>query len=389
MIPLSYNLRSLTNRGATTAASVLGIALVVFVLASTLMLGEGVRETIGRNGGRDVAVVMRKGSDNELSSTIDQNKVGVILSSPGVKMGSDGQPLGVGEIAMIISLVPHAAPEGVSNVQVRGVDANITRFRPKVKITEGRMFTAGADEAVVGKAIAGRFEHLDVGDTIEPKKNRPLKIVGVFDDGGSAMESEVWADVDTTRALFGREGMVSTVRAKLDSPGAFDAFEAAVESDKNLGLEAMTEKQWNDKQSQFLSIFINALGIVISFFFAMGASIGAMITMYSSIASRGREIGTLRAMGFPRRYILLSFVFESLMISAIGGVLGSIAALGMSSVKFSMLNFATFSEMVFQFRPTPMVFVIAISAALGMGLVGGLLPAIRAARVSAVEAMRG
>lgn len=389
MIPLSYNLRSLTNRGATTAASVLGIALVVFVLASTLMLGEGVRETIGRNGGRDVAVVMRKGSDNELSSTIDQNKVGVILSAPGVKMGSDGQPLGVGEIAMIISLVPHAAPEGVSNVQVRGVDANITRFRPKVKITEGRMFTAGADEAVVGKAIAGRFEHLDVGDTIEPKKNRPLKIVGVFDDGGSAMESEVWADVDTTRALFGREGMVSTVRAKLDSPGAFDAFEAAVESDKNLGLEAMTEKQWNDKQSQFLSIFINALGIVISFFFAMGASIGAMITMYSSIASRGREIGTLRAMGFPRRYILLSFVFESLMISAIGGVIGSIAALGMSSVKFSMLNFATSSEMVFQFRPTPMVFVIAISAALGMGLFGGLLPAIRAARVSAVEAMRG
>jgi len=389
MIPLSYNLRSLTNRGATTAASVLGIALVVFVLASTLMLGEGVRETIGRNGGRDVAVVMRKGSDNELSSTIDQNKVGVILSAPGVKMGSDAQPLGVGEIAMIISLVPHAAPEGVSNVQVRGVDANITRFRPKVKITEGRMFTAGADEAVVGKAIAGRFEHLDVGDTIEPKKNRPLKIVGVFDDGGSAMESEVWADVDTTRALFGREGMVSTVRAKLDSPGAFDAFEAAVEGDKNLGLEAMTEKQWNDKQSQFLSIFINALGIVISFFFAMGASIGAMITMYSSIASRGREIGTLRAMGFPRRYILLSFVFESLMISAIGGVIGSIAALGMSSVKFSMLNFATFSEMVFQFRPTPTVFVIANSAALGMGLFGGLLPAIRAARVSAVEAMRG
>jgi putative ABC transport system permease protein len=183
--------------------------------------------------------------------------------------------------------------------------------------------------------------------------------------------------------------MVSTVRAKLDSPGAFDAFEAAVEGDKNLGLEAMTEKQWNDKQSQFLSIFINALGIVISFFFAMGASIGAMITMYSSIASRGREIGTLRAMGFPRRYILLSFVFESLMISAIGGVIGSIAALGMSSVKFSMLNFATFSEMVFQFRPTPTVFVIANSAALGMGLFGGLLPAIRAARVSAVEAMRG
>jgi putative ABC transport system permease protein len=389
MIPISYNLRSLANRRATTAASVLGIALVVFVLASTLMLGEGVQETIGRNGGRDVAVIMRKGSDNELSSTIDQDKVGVILSAPGVKKGSDGQPLGVGEIAMIISLVPLAAPEGVSNVQVRGVDANVTRFRPVFRITEGRMFAPGADEAIVGQAIAGRFEHLNVGDIIEPKKNRPLKIVGVFTDNGSALESEVWADVDTTRAAFGREGMVSSVRAKLESSSAFDAFEAAIESDKSLGLDAMTEKEWNDKQSQFLALFINALGIVISVFFAAGASIGAMITMYSSIASRGREIGTLRAMGFPRRTILASFLIESLVISALGGILGSIAALGMGFVKFSMLNFATFSEMVFQFHPTPMVFVIALGASLVMGLIGGLLPAIRAARVSPVQAMRG
>ncbi len=190
------------------------------------------------------------------------------------------------------------------------------------------------------------------------------------------------------RGSFGREGMVSTVRARLESASAFDAFEAAVEGDKNLGLEAMTETEWNDKQSQMMAAFISALGTVISVFFAIGASIGAMITMYASVANRGREIGTLRAIGFPRRLILLSFLIESLLISMLGGIIGSIAALGMGFVKFSMLNFVTFSEMVFRFRPTPQVFAISLGFALFMGLFGGLLPAIRAARMSPVAAMR-
>jgi putative ABC transport system permease protein len=388
VIPLSYNLRSLAVRRSTTAATVVGIGLVVFVLASTLMLAAGVNDTISRNGGRDVAIVMRKGSDNELSSTIDLNKVGIILSAPGVEKGADGLPLGVGEIAMVMSLTPLADPTGVSNVQIRGVEADISRFRPRVKIVEGRQMTPGADEAIVGKAIAGRFVNLEVGGTVEPKKNRPLKIVGVFDDGGSALESEVWADVDTARGAFGREGMVSTVRVRLDSPGAFEAFEASVESNKQLGLEAMTETQWNEKQSQFLSVFVTALGSLISFFFALGAMIGAMITMYSSVATRQREIGTLRAMGFPRRWILLSFLLESTFVALAGGLLGCVGALGMGFVKFSMLNFATFSEMVFTFHPTPMVFAVALGFSVGMGLLGGLLPAVRAARMSPVEAMR-
>lgn len=388
MIPVGYNLRSIAARKTTTAATVLGIGLVVFVLASTLMLGAGVDATISKNGGRESAIVMRKGSDNELSSVVDQNKIGTILSSPGVKKGSDGQPLGVGEIAMIITLEPVASPGGMSNVQVRGVEAPVTRYRPEVTITEGRMFAPGADEAIVGRAIAGRFQKLTVGDTIEPKKNRPLKIVGVFDDGGSALESEVWADVHTLGALFGRDGTVSSVRVRLDSEGAFDAFEAAVEGDKNMGLEAMTDDEWNGKQSQFLSIFVTALGAVISFFFALGAIIGAMITMYASIAHRQREIGTLRAIGFPRWQILLSFLIESLVIALLGGLLGSVAALGMSFVKFSMLNFATFSEMVFTFEPTPDVFIVSVVFTVAMGLIGGLLPAIRAARMSPVQAMR-
>jgi putative ABC transport system permease protein len=389
MIPITYNLRSIAVRRATTAATVLGIALVVFVLASTLMLAAGVNATIARNGGSgDAVIVMRKGSDNELSSTIPREQVGVILSAPGVRKAADGQPLGTGEVAMIIMLAPTSDPTGLSNVQVRGVEPDLTRFRPEVKVVEGRMMTPGGDEAMVGRAIAGRFQNLRVGGTIEPKKNRPLKIVGVFDDNGSVLESEIWADADFVRAAFGRDGMVSSVRARLDSASAFDAFESAVEGDKRLGLEAMTEQQWNEKQSQLLSVFVTVLGAVISVFLAMGAVIGAMITMYASIANRQREIGTLRAIGFRRWQILLSFVLESLLIASVGGIIGSVAALGMGFVKFSMLNFATFSEMVFTFQPTPGVFAVSWIFTIVMGLFGGLLPAIRAARMSPVLAMR-
>jgi putative ABC transport system permease protein len=210
----------------------------------------------------------------------------------------------------------------------------------------------------------------------------------VFADGGSNMESEIWGDIDTVRSAFGREGMVSSVRVQLDDPASFDAFETTIEADKRLGLEAMTEKEWNDKQSQFLSIFVTALGTTISVFFGLGAIIGAMITMYASIANRQKEIGTLRAIGFRRRHVLLSFLLESVLVALAGGALGSLAALMMGFVKFSILNFVTFSEMVFTFRPTVSVFVIAFVFTLVMGLIGGLLPAVRAARMSPVEAMR-
>jgi putative ABC transport system permease protein len=215
-----------------------------------------------------------------------------------------------------------------------------------------------------------------------------LKVVGVFADGGSNMESEIWGDIDTVRSAFGREGMVSSVRVQLDDPASFDAFETTIEADKRLGLEAMTEKEWNDKQSQFLSIFVTALGTTISVFFGLGAIIGAMITMYASIANRQKEIGTLRAIGFRRRHVLLSFLLESVLVALAGGALGSLAALMMGFVKFSILNFVTFSEMVFTFRPTVSVFVVAFVFTLVMGLIGGLLPAVRAARMSPVEAMR-
>jgi putative ABC transport system permease protein len=362
---------------------------VVFVLASTLMLTAGIKDTLSRNGGTETAVVIRKGSDNELSSIIDQNKVGTILSSPGVAKGSDGAPIGTGEITMIVQMAPLGDPLGLVNVSMRGVDPDaLEKVRPLFRIAEGRMMAPGSNEAIVGRAIAGRFENFTVGDTVTPKKNLPLEVVGVFEVNGSSLESELWADVDTMRAAFGRQGMVSSVRATLDDPSSFAAFELAVESDKRLGLEAMTETQWSEKQSQFLATFVTVLGTVISVFFSIGAMIGAMITMYASIANRQKEIGTLRAIGFRRRHVLLSFIFESVLLALTGGLLGCLAALGMSTVEFSILNFATFSEMVFKFQATLSVFVVALVFTVGMGLFGGLLPAIRAARMSPVEAMR-
>lgn len=387
MIPLKYNLRSLVVRKRTTAATALGIALVVFVLASSLMLSAGVKKTLGSAGRADVAIVLRKGGDAELMSGIDEPQVGLVKSMPGVK--KDGNtPIGVGEVVAVLALEKIGA-DGVTNVQVRGTTEDAKKLRPDVTIVDGRMPAPGSDEAMVGKRIRGRFRNVDLGKSLELKKNRTVKVVGVFSDNGSSHESEVWTDLDMLRSTFGREGGVSSVRVVLESPASFDAFQAAVEQDKRLGLTALRETVYYEKQSEGTSLFITVLGSVIAFFFSLGAMIGAMITMYASIANRQREIGTLRALGFSRLSILLAFLIEAVMLSAIGGVVGSAASLAMGLVSFSMLNFASGSEMVFKFEATPEVLVTALGAALFMGFLGGLLPAVRAARVSPLAAMRG
>ena len=387
MIPLKYNLRSLVVRKRTTAATALGIALVVFVLASSLMLSAGVKKTLGSAGRADVAIVLRKGGDAELMSGIEEPQVGLVKSMPGVK--KDGNtPIGVGEVVAVLALEKIGA-DGVTNVQVRGTTEDVKKLRPDVTIVDGRMPAPGSDEAMVGKRIRGRFRNVDLGKSLELKKNRTVKVVGVFADNGSSHESEVWTDLDMLRSTFGREGGVSSVRVVLESPASFDAFQAAVELDKRLGLQALRETVYYEKQSEGTSLFITVLGSVIAFFFSLGAMIGAMITMYASIANRQREIGTLRALGFSRLSILLAFLIEAVMLSAIGGVVGAAASLAMGLVSFSMLNFASWSEMVFKFEATPEVLVTALGAALFMGFLGGLLPAVRAARVSPLAAMRG
>ncbi|MDC0678815.1 ABC transporter permease [Sorangium atrum] len=388
MIPVAYNVRNLVVRKTTTLATASGLGLVVFVFASVLMLANSVERTLGRTARDDVAIVMRKGSDAEMVSSIEEQQIGVILASAEVAKRQDGKPDGVGEVIAVI-LLEKLGTDGISNVQVRGVPDDVLAFRPQVKIIEGRPAQPGTDEVIVGKAISGRFKGLSIGESFELRKNRPVKVVGVFEDGGSSSESEVWADLHTTRSAFGREGSVSAVRARLTSASKFDAFEASIEQNRNLGLEVMRESVYYEKQSEGTSIFIKVMGVLIAVFFSIGAMIGAMITMHSSIANRQREIGTLRALGFSRFSILLSFLIESVLLALAGGALGVLAALGMRFVRFSTVNFASWSEVVFTFEPTPGILVTSVAIAAVMGLLGGFFPALRAARISPIQAMRG
>ncbi len=387
MIPIQYNLRSLTVRRTTTAATALGIGLVVFVFATVMMLSAGMKKTLAVTGRDDVAIVLRKGSDAEIASAIDVSSVGLVLAGREVARRKDGSPDGVGEVALVATM-DKLGTEGVSNVQIRGVPDDVYAFRPNIRIVEGQKARAGTDEAVIGRAIRGRFRGLELGQTFALRKNRPLKVVGVFEAQGSSFESEVWIDADGARAAFGRAGVVQSIRARLTGVEAFDAFKRSVEGNRQIGLEVFRESDYYEIQSQGTSLFITSLGATIAVFFALGAMIGAMITMYSAVANRKREIGTLRALGFGRLAIMISFLFESILLALIGGLLGALGSSAMGFVQFSMVNFQTWSELVFTFEPTLSILVVALVFAAGMGLLGGLFPALRAARMPLIQALK-
>jgi putative ABC transport system permease protein len=386
MIPLKYNLRSLTVRKTSNLLSVIGVALVVFVLAAALMLSAGIRKTLASSGRDDIAIVIRKGSEAELSSSLEDPLVGLIASQPGVAR-HENRAVGIGESVLVISL-EKVGTAGLTNIQVRGVSPESKLLGRQITMVKGREARPGSDEVVIGKRLEGRFRGMSLGSTFEFRSNRPATVVGVFSAGGSSHESEIFVDHDTLRAAFGRAGNVSSVRVKLESPAAFDGFRAAVENDKRLGLEALTERKYYERLSEGTSLFVSVLGSVIAIFCSLGAMIGAMITMYGAVSNRRREIGTLRALGFPRRQVLLSFLIESLLLAALGGGLGCAGALLVGSVEISMMNFASFSEIVFRLDPTLEALLTALIAAGVMGLIGGLLPAIRAARIPVLDAMR-
>jgi putative ABC transport system permease protein len=388
LVPIRYNLRSLIVRRATTVATAVGIALVVWVLASAFMLAEGVRRAMGSAGRPDVAIVIRKGSDAELGSTVESPQIGLIKAAPGVKRDG-GQPIGSGEVVVVAAMEKIGTNGGVSNMCIRGISDDGARLRTNVKIIEGRQPTPGSTEGMVGKRIHRRFKGVALGEKFEIKKNRSVTVVGVFEDGGSSHESEVWIDRDVVAAAFGRGSAVSSVRVQLESPAMFDGFKVAVEQDKRLGLQALRETEYYEKLSEKTGDFLSMLGGLIAFCFGIGAMIGASITMYGSIANRQREIGVLRALGFSRIGILVSFLIESALLAFGGGLLGALAAMGMGAVKVSLLNQSTWSETVFSFQPTPMIVGISLAAAVVMGLIGGFLPAVRAARVSPLAALRG
>jgi putative ABC transport system permease protein len=349
------------------------------------MLVAGVQKTLGRAADADAAVVLRKGATSELESSIEDPSVNLVLNDATVPAPASG-PRGLAEVVVVI-LLDKIGTNGMSNATIRGVRPEALPFRRDVRVVEGRAPSPGADEAMIGKALRGRFKGLDLDQSFELKKNRMIKVVGVFEDGGSSSESEVWTDLDVVRTSFGRQGQVSSIRVRV-SPEKFDAFKASIESNRQLNLQAMTETAFVEKQSELLRDFLSWLVTVISVFLAIAAILGAMITMNAAVANRQREIGTLRALGFGRGTILLSFLVESVLLSLAGGAVGVAAAMALGLVQFSTVNWSSWSEVVFSFEPTSGMLLGALIVATVMGLVGGLLPALRASRVSPVDAMR-
>ncbi|HTE54462.1 MAG TPA: FtsX-like permease family protein [Kofleriaceae bacterium] len=388
MIPLRYNVRSLLVRRTTSLATLIGVALVVFVLATALMLTAGIDKTLAASGSSDHVVVLRKGSDAEMASSIETSALSMVLAGPGVKKDSAGKPIGSGEIVTVILGDKADGSGGVSNVLVRGVADNVMELRPEAHVIEGRPARPGSDEVIIGRAIRGRFKGMDLGQHFDLKKNRPLTVVGVFEDGGSSFESEVWADVETVRSSFGREGTVTSATVTLDSPSKHDAFKLAVEQDKRLGLEVLRETTYYEKQSEATSMLMAVLGWVISVFFIIAAVIGAFITMNTAVAHRKREVGTLRAIGFSRRAILMSFTLECIVLAMTGAAIGVVLASLMSFVRFSVINWASWSEIVFTFQMTPGIVVTSVVVGGMTGLLGGIIPAFRASRMRPIDALR-
>ncbi len=388
MIPVSYNIRSLAARRSSTVAAGVGVGLVVFIFAAVLMLSNGIGDTLKSAGLEKNAIVLRKGSQAEMQSGIEEEKVNVLRSATEVATGPNGQPLVSPEVVVIVTL-PRASDEGVANVGVRGLTEAGLALRDGVRITRGRPARPGTDEVVIGRALVGRLKGLELDKPLELKRNRLVSVVGVMEAGGSSIESEIWGDLDTIRAIFAREGQVSSILVRLKEAAGLSAIATRMDADPRLGLEIKRETQYYEEQSQNLSVFINALGMIIAVFFSLGAMIGAMITMYAQIAARTREIGTLRALGFRRGRVLLSFLLESVLLSLAGGLIGCLGALGMGFVRFTTINFQTFTEVVFKFTPTPGIMVSSLVFATVMGLFGGIFPAVRASRVSPVQAMRG
>jgi putative ABC transport system permease protein len=384
-IPLGYIARNLWARRLTTILTASGLALVSFVFATVLMLDQGLRTTLVTTGEADNVVLIRRAADTEVQSGIERAQAAIAASHPAIALGRDGQPLLSKETVVLISLNKRGSDKP-SNVIIRGVGARAAELRPQVRLTQGRMFRPGASEIVAGGSIARRFAGAGIGETLRFGQ-RDWTVVGLFDAGNSGFDSEIWGDCDQLLQAF-RRNAYSSVVARLADPSLFDAFKRDIEGDQRLTLEAKRERDFYADQSRALSTFISILGMTLSVIFSIGATIGATITMYASVANRVGEIGTLRALGFQRRSILAAFLAESLLLALVGGLAGLLLASLMQLISFSTTNFQSFSELAFGFSLSPAIVIKTVLFALAMGFIGGFLPALRAARLRIVDALR-
>jgi putative ABC transport system permease protein len=385
-IPLGYNLLSARERWISSVVAVIGIAGTVGVFVAMLALARGFRATLVSSGLPENVVVQRRGSGTEMGSIMSADAVHVVEDARQVAR-SDAGPLATPEV-VVIAAIPMRATGTDANVQVRGVTSRALDVRRNVKIVEGRFIRPGLAEAVIGRGAHDAYSGLDVGKTVELGAGR-WNIVGMFESGGSAFDSEVWADASVLNGNYNRPpNLYQSVTVRLTSIADFDAFKATVESDPRITLEALREQEYYANKSQIVSALITVVGSLIALVMGLGAVFGALNTMYSAVSERSREIAVLRAIGFGSGAIVLSFFVEALLIALVGGIVGCLAVLPVNGITTGTINWQTFSHLAFAFRITPDLLALGMGFALFMGAVGGLPPAIRAARANVAHTLR-
>ncbi|HVN41636.1 MAG TPA: ABC transporter permease [Steroidobacteraceae bacterium] len=382
----AMNLRNLPSRLGTSLVAVIGIGGVVAVLVSLLSMGEGFRAALDLSGRDDVALILRGGSSDELSSTISREELNVIFSAPGILRDARG-PVAAGELYAIVDL-PMRSTGTNGNVPFRGVMPRSAELRRGFRIVAGRMFEPGRDEVIVGRGAHSQFGHVGLGSVVR-WGTRTWRVVGVFEAGGSVSESEVWTDLTMLQGVYRRGNTVQVVRAQLASPGALATLKAALARDPRVNLSVRSERQFYADQSSVLVGLIHYVGTTIAVLMGVGAVFAALNTMYSAVSSRTREIATLRALGFGAAPVVASVLLESVVLGVLGGVVGGLLVyFGLNGYQASTLNWTSFSQITFAFTVTPRLLVTGLIYSLILGLVGGLLPGVRAARMPVVSGLR-
>src|SRR5258706_2926569 len=385
-LPLSYNVRNVRTRWQVSALAVIGIGLVVTVFVALRAMRTGFERALRSTGIEGNAMVVQRGSASELTSWVPLAHRNKIVVDSRVATGKDGRPLASPEI-IVVGAMPRRSDGILTNVTIRGVTPRSFEVRGGIEIRQGRLFTPGLYEVIVGERIAQRISGLDVGASI-PIQRHDWTIVGTFASRGGAFESEVWGDLDTMAEPLRRTGGSSSLAVRLKDAATLEAFDTWIRDDPEMQLQAVEERKYYEDQAGGLSNTLLFLVAFVSFTMAIGAVFGAMNTLYAIVAARTREIGTLRALGFSRRSILLSFVVESVLLAMAGGALGCLLALPINGFSTASGQTPSFSEVAFAFQVTPDILIRGLVFATIMGLVGGLLPAFRAARLPITRALR-
>ena len=385
-LPLSYNVRNIRVRWQVTLLAVGGIALVVAVFAVLMAMSEGFAATLRSTGRTDNVMIVQRGSASELTSGVPLEHRNLIVVDDRIARGADGRPLAAGEWVIVIGL-PKASDGIPTNVTIRAVPPATFEVRGGIHIVEGRNFQPGLDEVIVGRKLLDRIQGLRLGGTVKYQRKQ-FNIVGIFASEGGAFESESWGDFDVFGAMFQRGSGSNSLVARMKDPADIPALDRWIRSQPQMQLQAVSERKYFEDQAGPLAKILRILATFVAVIMGVGAVFGAMNTMYAIVAARTREIGTLRALGFSRRAILLSFVLESLVLAAVAGLIGCLLALPMHGFSTGTGQTQSFSEIAFDFRITPAIVAISMTFAMLMGLIGGLLPAFRGARLPITSALR-